>query len=372
MEKKGYTFYENLYLDLLNKLKNAKTEEEKKNIRLALVKLREDGLSIKNEKVDTGSLSTEEYYEYRNNKNYSKFAGNNAVGMHDVTTNSVEPQAEINRVKKAKKRRITKKVITGVVIAGLAIGLASCAKSCSKKKSNTTGTTITSSLDQTSGSSINTTGTTTNGTTRNTTEFNDKDAIASMSDEMGGYDINDPNYAEYYGDGVYADDDYVYGLYHDDVEYGDDHFGETVYVPTFPTLPSSTTVTEGTTTTPTTTTTTTETTTTTTTGDPVPTTTAPETQNTEPADDRNMRDVVVDEYDNVQPSYVEEDVNETYETYVNTEGTTETTTTTTSTYSYDGMEVEDDENETYETYMTFETKAANQAKGSAKTLRYRK
>jgi len=76
--------------------------------------------------------------------------------------------------------------------------------------------------------------------TKNTIRINDKGTIAYSSEEMNSMNINDPNYIDYY----FAESEFLVWwwlslCFYYDHKNIDDNFGESIYIPIFPSLPST-------------------------------------------------------------------------------------------------------------------------------------
>ena len=351
MGKQNIRYYEDLYLDCLRAYLKAKTKEDKLKALKLIDEFKEHG-NIDFKKIKASDATDEEYHKYRNMCNYKRVASRIPTIDKDKYNDDIA-RAEIKRIKKERAKRITKKTLYVVAAGALVAIIGSNVVSCSKKKSNSTSSTTepTTETTQETTSETTTYGTDpTTATTVGTPTFSSKD--------NNGITIIDPTTSQTNGDETYGGsyDGSNNGSNSDD-NYGSSNGGSS----------SSSSETEGTTKPTEGTTTTTSTTTVETTTDPsVPTTEPVVTVNTEPADERNQRDVVVDVHDGRNPEYIEEDDNESYETYIDVPTTTTTVTTTSGTVN--GMPIEEDEDEEYETFFYIE----NMQKSNAKTLTLRK
>ena len=350
MGKQNIRYYEDLYLICLRDYLKAKTKEDKLKV-LKLIEYFKNQGNIEFEKIKASKATDEEYHKYRNMNNYKKVASKIPAIDKDKYNDDIA-RAEIKRIKKERAKRITRKTLY-VVAAGALVAIIGSGVSCSKKKSNSTSSTSESTTETT----IETTSeTTTYGTDPTTTTTAGTPTFSSK--DNNGITIIDPTTSQTNGDEIYGGSygGSNNGSYNND-NYGSSNGGSS----------SSSSETEGTTKPTEGTTTTTSTTTVETTTDPsVPTTEPVVTVNTEPADERNQRDVVVDVHDGKNPEYIEEDDNESYETFIDVPTTTTTATTTSGTVN--GMPIEEDENEEYETFFYIE----NMQKSNAKTLTLRK
>lgn len=348
MGKQNIRYYEDLYLDCLRAYLKAKTKDDKLKALKLIEEFKEHGNRDFKE-VKASDATDEEYHKYRNMCNYKRVASKIPTIDKDKYNDDIA-RAEIKRIKKERAKRITKKTLY-VVAAGALVAIIGSGVSCSKKKSNSTSSTSETTTETTQETTSETTtyGTDPTTTTAGTPTFSSKD--------NNGITIIDPTTSQTNGDETYGGS-YVgsnNGSNSDD-NYGSSNGGSS----------SSSSETEGTTKPTEGTTTTTSTTTVETTTNPsVPTTEPVVTVNTEPADERNQRDVVVDVHDGKNPEYIEEDDNESYETFIDVPTTTTVTTTS---GTVNGMPIEEDEDEEYETFFYIE----NMKKSNAKTLTLRK
>ena len=364
MEKKDKVYYENLYLALLDKMKTSNTKEELEATKRQIELFKNRGL-VSN--LDNESDS----YAVQNSKNYKKFAESNNEYIDALLDNQVSTDDEIRRIN---GKKMTRKVVKGVVIAGLVIGLIAGLNSCKNKNKNNSAVATTTTTTTMNGES--TTVSTSDYIMDETTTggfYNDYDngsAVPSMSDAMNGIVINDPTATTTQSNS------------NNNNNGGNPTTGTTQGTTA---VEPTTGTTQGTTSTPTPTVTPTPVPSDG--GDTVPTTSAIEPSNTAPSDDRNQRDVVIDDYDGVQPSWIDEDPTQTYPTYFNpttttttvaptatsTQGVTTTTTTTVAPTATPtpatvaGMPVEEDPTETYETFFN-----PNKECAKVKTLSLRK
>jgi hypothetical protein len=383
MEKKGLIYYEKSYEKLLEDYLKAKTNEDKKEALKKISDFLATGKAITGN-VDTKTLDTEEYFNYRNSINYKRVAENATFDEEHFNKCNFKDQYVKDEIKASKKRRTLRHLdntLKGVVAAGAIVAVLACAKSCSNKKANN-GSDITTTTTTTEATTDNTVATTTtpSESTSATTTYDTDGAVPSMSKEMDGIKINEPTETTRSNGGNNGGSSNNGGSNNGGSNNGGSNNGGSNSGNN-----GSPSQTEGTTkpaetsaTTSTTTTTTSETTT-----DPsVPTTEPVETKNTAPADESHQRDITVDVHDGENPKYIEEDPTQTYPTYINipeTSKTTEATTTTTAkptttttakptTGTVNGMPVEEDPNETYETYFN----AGQKTKSKDKTLTLRK
>ena len=331
--KKDKIYYENMYIALLKKLKSAKNEEEFNTYLAELAEFEKNGY--------VQSASYEDMIAYQNGVHYKNFVESNENQMLEVQNKERTADKEIRRIKFKKFVRTTIKVAG---VAALVILIGAGVHSCNKKKGNN-GTSETSGTSETT-TDMTTTGETTINTIQSTfgNEFDNDNAIPSLSESMDGIVIIDPTQTSGVNNGGNGNSGNSGSGYSDDYIQPTDSVTWTV--PTDPTTKpteETTKPTEGTTTT-----------TPTTRDENVPTTEPVQTKNTEPSNERDLRDVEVDVHDGKNPEYIEEDPNETYETYIyipSSSTYTVDSATTTTTDSLDGMPIEEDPNETYETYF---------------------
>ena len=256
MEKKGYKFYENLYLKYLSDIKAAKSENDKKAAYKTVEDYRKAGLAIEDVKVDKGTLSTEEHFEYKNQRNYKKFAKKNTDYMVELGEHKRTADDEVSRIK---RRRYTYRILTGVVATGLIIALVANIRSCGKNKTNGT-TTVSSTIETTLDDTTTTTtigGQTTSGTTSgtsssSTTEYDPSKAIESINKDMEDVVIINGTEETTYNNGGNGGNDggYSYGDNSGNGSGNNDVPTTTTTNPTFPTTTTTTTTTAAPTATP--------------------------------------------------------------------------------------------------------------------------
>ncbi|MBR4350974.1 MAG: hypothetical protein IKP98_01985 [Bacilli bacterium] len=386
MEKLNMKYYEVTYENLLREYLNATTLEEKnealENIKKFIAKGRE-GYVV----VEPGKGTDDEYYNYRNTKNYHKVAiaaTNDFAYFDNIKDKEKCVKDEIKASKNRRKLRYVKNTLKGVVAAGVVIAIALGVKSCNNKKSNNTSetTTTTTTIESTITTS-GTTSTTPSESTSATTTYDKDGAIPSMSKEMEGIKINEPSESSETTRSNNGGSNNGGSNNGGSNNGGSNNGGSNNGGSSSPAATEGTKATEGTPATPTPQ----PSATTTETNPEVPGTTPVETQHTEPKNPEKQRDITVDVHDGKNPEYIEEDINETYPTYTTfetspatTKATTAPTTTTTTaapttaattkpnTGTVNGMPVEDDEDETYPTYFD----AGQKTNSKAKTLGLRK
>ena len=358
MVKQNIRYFEDLYLDCLRAYLKAKTKEDKLKALKLIEEFKEHG-DRDFKKVKASDATDEEYHEYRNMYNYKRVASR-IPAIDENKYNDDIARAEIKRIKKERAKRITKKTLYVVAAGALVTIIGSNVVSCSKKKSNSNPSTTepTTETTQETTSETTTYGTDpTTATTAGTPTFSSKD--------NNGITIIDPTTSQTNGDEIYGGSNGGNNGGSNSGSNNDDNYGSSNGGSN-----SSSSETESTTKPTEGTTTTTSTTTVETTTDPsVPTTEPVVTVNTEPADERNQRDVVVDVHDGRNPEYIEEDDNESYETFIDIPTTTTVTTTS---GTVNGMPIEEDEDEEYETFFYIDNSQDNMQKSKAKTLTLRK
>lgn len=370
MKKKNITYLENAYLSLLDRSKFSKNQNDMESAKDA----REDIEKFITDCDNAKLLQANTYEDKKNKEAREKFARENSYSVKSFLNGEVSENQEIDRVKRNRRYRRAK-IVTPIVLVGLFAAIIGGAAACNKKTNGNSSdvTTITTIGIDEETSTMSTSDYTNESTTSGFYDgYDNSNAIPSMSEGMSGIVINDPTVTPTTvngGNGTPA----------------------TTGSTTVPTT-NNTTGTPATeaTTTPTTTVAPTATPTSTPTATPTPVpyvgddavpTTEPITpSNTEPnpSDARNMPDIVVDEYDGVQPIYIEENPNETYETYIDITPTTSvasTSSTTSNTQTYGGMVIDEDEDETYETFIEIDSdgQIVKQSKNNVKRLTlYRK
>lgn len=333
-QKRDKIYFENAYLRLLEKLKtalenkansdpskNPKDAELKETVNKSKANI--DGFFKKGEsgKADVKKKATDQEKRFAKKEAliYKKFSTKNKKYWIKTKNNERTVDQEIRRIKNGKYVRFIGKVL---VVGGLATAVILCATKCSSKKNtastttsdtNVTDTNLTDSTTTTDNSTTETTTPSTSNSTSTTT--NSSDALESMDDEMKGiviingttattaYEDNSNGYGNN-GNGGYNGGNSNNGGYN-----GGNTSSTTTTTPTT----TSTTTSETTKATESTTTTTVTQPTINTDGETVPTTSVV----TEPAysESNDGKDVVENQYDGKNPSYIEEDPTQTYETF---------------------------------------------------------
>lgn len=351
MAKKDKRYFEDAYLAILDRLMGAKNKQDFSNKREELAKFKEDGISA-TEKQKTGkNLNRVQFTNLKNAENYEKFVQKNGRYMDEVYDGTRSASKESKRIKRnIRFRKFSKVLVASSVVLALVGGAVACNK---KNKSDNSVTTSTTTTSNTSVSTSNTSEnvTTTNVTTASTTEevtttttvettvtkeTDENDVISSMSEDMSDIEIDENRETS-----RQTRETTTEGTTKETTRSTEPTYSET----------------EGTTkettreTTKETTKTTTKETTKETTKKPTDKNTTPTTSlETEPkasVDERKERDITENSYDDVQPSYIEEDPTETFETF---------------------FIIEEEPNDTYETFFTIE----EPAEAEVKTLSLRK
>ena len=394
MEKKDTIYLENQYIAILEKIRFARSKEELEAAKESLKLFKENGLAgnLNNEVIDQfDDLTENEFYDVYDSRCFKKFAEKNSENMDQVLTNQLhekqEAASEIERIKRKKTfRQFRRCLVAGLLVGGLIFGIASCNN---KKKNNATSTTTTSETTTDMTTTTEETTISTGDYTPKTSEtsnssFDDSKAVPSMSNAMTGISIDgqgnttsettteettkkstnspEPTTTTTHSNNKSGNNG------NGGSNGGSNNKGSDTTKST--TKPSSTTTTKQTE----------PTTTTTKDGDTVPTTSSVKTTN--PSNDKNKRDVTVDEHDGKNPTHIDEDPKQTYPTYTTfetssksttkpssttttkqTKPTTTTTKTTTATttakptpkpttkQTVKGMPVEEDPTQTYETFF---------------------
>jgi hypothetical protein len=325
--KRDKIYYENVYIKLLERLEKLQDEAKKELTPKKDSKVSEETLTkIKNCKLNTrgffnkglsGKADIEENFTKEQKayaeieaKVHKKFATKNVKYWDKVENDKRTPEEEIRRIRNGKNARfIGKVIVVGALVTAVACGVVRCMSKNSK--TNTTSSTTTTSTygDETSNTTTNTTpsDTTTNRTFATSDTDNSK-ALESIQDDQKGIVIVDPTTGE---TTIYYDNN-------DDNDYSNNGGGYTGTNGGG----SSENSTSTTTTTTTETAAVTETTVPTTPapqptinsdGETVPTTSV----NKEPeySEANGGKDVVINNYDDVNPTYIEEDPTQTYETF---------------------------------------------------------
>lgn len=322
--KRDKIYYENVYIKLLERLekiqgeakKDSKVSEETstkiKNCKLNTRGFFNKGLSGK---ADIGENYTKEQKAYAEieAKVHKKFATKNVKHWDKVENDKRTPEEEIQRIRNGKNARfIGKVIVVGALVTAVACGVVRCMSKNSKTNISSSTTTTSTYGDGTSNTTTNTTpsNTTTNRTFATSDTDNSK-ALESIQNDQKGIVIVDPTTGE---TTIYYDNN--------DNDYSNNGGGYTGN--------NSGGSSENSTSTTTTTTTETAAVTEDTVPTTVPTTTAPQptinsdgetvpttSVNKEPeySEANGGKDVVVNNYDDVNPTYIEEDQTQTYETF---------------------------------------------------------